>query len=122
MCPFFCTAELAGLFVVCLSFVTFLTPLHLFVEDYLNRFSNIALCFFLPQWNLANGIYYYLRYEMYEEGLDWYDFPVVMDTETHLIIALPLSCNIFLYSTLFYLSLTIYTDHILRRDFSPKEG
>lgn len=105
---------------------------------------NIILCFFLPPWNLANGIYYYLKFELYgesprflwepnfnclsknrvfliiDDGLQWYDFPVLIDTTNHKILALPLCCLMFLYSTMFYVVFTIYMDHILPREFSPR--
>ncbi|CAL8143782.1 unnamed protein product [Orchesella dallaii] len=57
-----------------------------------------------------------------QEGLDWYDFPVILDTEGHSMIALPFSCNLFLYTTMMYMSLTVYMDHVIPRDYSPRES
>lgn len=46
----------------------------------------------------------------------------MVDTDVHVILAMPAAMSTFVQSAFIYLGLTIYMDHILQREFSPKES
>jgi hypothetical protein len=57
-----------------------------------------------------------------DEGLEWFDFPVMINTKKYVIIPLQACCMIFVYSGAIFITLSVYLDAVFARTYSPGLG
>lgn len=61
----------------------------------------------------------YLHPLFVENGLQWYDFPVLIDTEVYIMASIPICCILFVYTITIFLLLTIYFDRVFSKPYAP---